>query len=298
MTKQSFKAVVEANPYIDKVFGISKKAQEVLPALKAEAYDAIIDLHHNLRSWQVKWALRQVPAYAFDKLNWQKWLLVRFKINRLPDVHIVDRYLATVAPLGVSNDGQGLDYYIKPGDEVNTSGLFDPRVYGQLGVENSASHYIAFVIGAAHATKRLPREKITEICKQLAPQPIVLLGGPEDSAAGSAIALQAGPHVVDMCGKLKLNQSASVVRQAARVITHDTGLMHIAAAFRRPITSVWGSTVPAFGMYPYYPQGLQLNKSVEVPDLPCRPCSKIGFQKCPQGHFRCMQQINPADFRE
>lgn len=292
LTKQSFKAVVEANPYIDKVFAITKKTKEVLPALKAEGYDAIIDLHHNLRSLQVRWALGKAPAYVFDKLNWQKWLLVRFKINRLPAVHIVDRYIAAAAPLGLSNDGRGLDYFIAPNDEVDVASIFDAAGLGQPPPPD----YIAFVVGAAHATKRLPQEKIVDICRQLAPQRIVLLGGPEDATAGESIAGLAGSHVVNMCGKLKLNQSASVVRQATRVITHDTGLMHIAAAFRRPITSVWGNTVPEFGMYPYYPQGLQLNKSIEVKGLACRPCSKIGFQQCPQGHFKCMKQINPADF--
>jgi ADP-heptose:LPS heptosyltransferase len=292
LTKSSFKSVVASNPYIDKVYTIDKEVREVLPGLKREGYDAIVDLHHNLRSWQVKRALSPAPAYSFDKLNWEKWLMVRFKINRLPNIHIVDRYLAAAGPLGVTNDGQGLDYFIPPADEVDAPALL-AQILGERGIALvTPFEYIAFVIGAAHATKRLPPAKITAACKQMAPRIVVLLGGPEDSSTGAEIARNAGGHVVDLCGKMKLNQSASLVRQAARVITHDTGLMHIAAAFQKEIISVWGNTIPEFGMYPYYPAGKQRNKSVEVNSLSCRPCSKIGFQACPRGHFNCMEQID------
>ena len=100
-------------------------------------------------------------------------------------------------------------------------------------------------------------------------------------------------RIYNACGKLNLNQSASVVKQADVLITHDTGLMHIAAAFEKKIVSVWGNTVPEFGMYPY--QKEENFKIVEVKDLSCRPCSKIGHKKCPKGHFDCMQKIDVDD---
>lgn len=284
LTKASFRSVLAANPYIDKIYTLKKSPSEVLDALRAEAYDAIIDLHHNLRSARIRWALRKVRSHVFFKLNFEKWLMVRFKINRLPPVHIVDRYLAAAAPLGVVNDGQGLDYFIPPDEEINA-----PEWLRQHGVDTM--HYIAFVIGAAHATKRLPREKIVAICQGIQ-HPVVLLGGPEDKETGAFIAANAGAHIINACGELRLNQSASMVRQAEKVITHDTGLMHIAAAFQKEIISVWGNTIPEFGMYPYYPQGIQRNTTVEVEGLKCRPCSKIGYASCPKGHFHCMHLID------
>ncbi|MEM6699004.1 MAG: glycosyltransferase family 9 protein, partial [Bacteroidota bacterium] len=83
--------------------------------------------------------------------------------------------------------------------------------------------------------------------------------------------------------------SASVVRQAYKVITHDTGMMHIAAAFQKEILSVWGNTIPEFGMYPYYGSQKDRNTTFEVNNLSCRPCSKIGHETCPKGHFKCME---------
>ena len=285
LTKDSFRGVLAHNPHIDQLHLINKSQPlgRVLAALRRERFDAIIDLHGNLRSARVKWALWPARRYTFDKLNWQKWLLSRWKIDRMPHVHIVDRYLAAAAGLGIRPDGQGLDYFIGPNDELHPS-----QVHPSL----QAGAYTALVIGAAHATKRLPEDKLIALCQQLAPEPIVLLGGPDDASTGATVAAQAGPHVHNACGRYKLNQSASLLRQSARVITHDTGLMHIAAAYQKPIVSIWGNTVPALGMYPYYAAGVQLNQSIEVLGLPCRPCSKIGYDACPKGHFKCMRDIS------
>jgi ADP-heptose:LPS heptosyltransferase len=64
--------------------------------------------------------------------------------------------------------------------------------------------------------------------------------------------------------------------------------MHIAAALQKPLVVVWGNTIPEFGMYPYYGISHTQWTSFEQKELPCRPCSKLGFPKCPKGHFKCM----------
>jgi ADP-heptose:LPS heptosyltransferase len=291
LTKRSFRGILEANPYITKVYAIEKKVAEVLPALKQERYDYVIDLHRNLRSAQVKLALR-VKAYSFDKLNWEKWLLVNLRINRLPGLHIVDRYMDTVRRLGVQPDGQGLDYFIPAEDEVEVSNFLSADVLGEREV---LPRFVAFAIGAAHHTKRMPTEQIIAICQAIR-LPVVLLGGPGEAEEGQQIAEASSGEVYNTCGLLNLNQSASFVRQAYKVITHDTGMMHIAAAFSKNIISVWGNTIPEFGMYPYYPEkALGHNTTIEVKGLSCRPCSKIGFERCPKGHFRCMRNISVAN---
>lgn len=275
ITKKAFEPVLSANPYIDKIHFLKDSLSETIAELKLEDFDHIIDLHHNIRTLYIKRSLRK-PASSFNKLNWQKWLLVRFKINFLPKDHIVDRYLKTVDFLGVKNDNAGLDYFI-----VNNHQL-------QLLLPPSHQQYIALVIGAQHATKRLPTERLIDLCK-LIKQPVVLLGGPEDMERGEIIKSAGGDHVFNGCGKFQLDQSAYLVKMSACVISHDTGLMHIAAAFKKLIHSVWGNTVPEFGMYPYMAEQSYIH---EVKGLSCRPCSKIGYQKCPLGHFNCMNKID------
>jgi ADP-heptose:LPS heptosyltransferase len=291
LTKKSFSAVLKSNPYIDRMHFLEEDINETIEELQGEHFDFVVDLHNNLRSLRIKNAL-QCKAKSFHKLNIQKWLYTNLKINLMPNIHIVDRYLETAEGLGVVNDGKGLDYFIPAEDSIQQSDIPAPH---QLG-------YIGLVIGAAHATKRLPLERLKELVASI-DHPVIVLGGPEDKANGEALAAIDPVKIYNACGKFSLNESADLVRQAKLVITHDTGLMHIAAAFRKPIISVWGNTVPAFGMYPYYgnQNPYSANKSfeiVEVQGLHCRPCSKIGYEKCPKGHFKCMQEIPLQQIRE
>ncbi len=280
LTKFSMHKVVASNPYIDKFYYLQDNWDLLLHELKDENYDCIIDLHHNLRTLKIKKALR-VQSYSFNKLNIQKWLLTNFKINRMPDLHIVDRYMETLKAFSVQNDGRGLDYFIPKDEEISEHDL----PYAQ------SAGYVGLVIGGAHATKRLPVEKLSTLCSQIE-HPIVLLGGPEDRSNGDLIAAIDPVKIYNSCGKYALNESADLVRKAKLIITHDTGLMHIAAAFKKPIISIWGNTVPAFGMTPYYGDANTPHRVFEVKKLGCRPCSKIGYDQCPRKHFKCMNNID------
>jgi heptosyltransferase-2 len=282
LTKKSFRGMIDTNPYVDKVHVLDKDWEGMITGLQAEKFDLVIDLHKNLRTLRVKRALRPVKAVSFEKLNIQKFLLTSFlKINRMPDVHIVDRCLDTVKHLGVVNDGKGLDYFIPAKDEVPLADLPMSHQFGYIGV----------VIGAALNTKKLPVDKLQALCAAI-DHPIILLGGPEDKAEGELIAAQDAVKIYNACGKFNLNESAWLVKKAKTIVTHDTGLMHIAAAFKKPILSVWGNTVPAFGMTPYYGDIMVASRIFEVKGLSCRPCSKIGYKKCPKGHFKCMNEQN------
>ncbi len=279
-TKQAYRGLVDNNPYLDKVHVLEDDINTLIQELQEEKFDLILDLHHNIRTQIIKMRLR-VKSVSVNKLNWEKWLLTQFKIDKLPNYkHIVSRYLHTVKSIGVSYDKGGLDYFIPKEDELDIHQLFPEASVG----------YVAFAIGAKYSTKRLPYLKIVEICEQIE-LPIILLGGLDDSARGEEIVLQGGDtKIFNACGKLNLNQSAFILKEAKLVISHDTGLMHIAAAFEKSIISIWGNTMPELGMYPY------LEKSefvaIQVKELNCRPCSKIGYKKCPKGHFKCMQDID------
>lgn len=277
-TKTVFGDLVRFNPHVDRVHELGEDLGSLAGRLRAENFDEVIDLHHNLRTSRIKRALG-VPAHSFPKLNIEKWLLVNLKKDRLPRIHIVDRYLGTVSHLGVKNDGQGLELFIPPERETALSSL----------PESHRSGYTVLAIGGAHFTKRLPEHRLIELAG-LVEGPIVLIGGREDQAIARAIVSAVGGRVFDATGTYDILGSASLIKQARSVIAHDSGAMHIACAFRKPIVSIWGNTVPAFGMGPYMPQHPERVHIAEVTDLPCRPCSKIGHDHCPKGHFRCMEK--------
>lgn len=276
LTKASFAELVRHSPHVDQVHTYRHGLGEVLPALRRERFDRVVDLHHNLRTWRVKLALQR-PTRSFRKLNVEKWMLVNLKRDRMPREHIVERYLRTVEPLGVRPDGKGLELFIPKDKEVLPDTL-------------PASHqagYVALCIGAALFTKRLPVHRLVELAERIE-GPIVVIGGPDDRAAGRTIADAIGPRVVDVTGRYDILGSASLIRQARAVVAHDSAAMHVASAFQRPVVAVWGNTVPLFGMGPYMPEHPERVHQAEV-DLSCRPCSKIGHDHCPKGHFRCME---------
>ncbi len=238
LTKKRFSAIVDNNPFIIKVYSFDKNLDEVIPDLKKENYDFITDLHKNIRSTYVLRSLNK-PHRSFNKLNFEKWLMVNFKINRLPHIHIVDRYLEAAKDLNIVNDKKGLDFFIPSDQEIDITSRF-PRLI---------SGYVAFVIGGNHKTKIFPADMVAEVCRRLN-KPVVLLGGNEDAERGRNIEDLTDGIALNLCGKLSLMESASLVRQSDVVISNDTGLMHIAAAFNKPTVSIWGNTIPEFGMYP------------------------------------------------
>ena len=190
LTKKSFDSVVVNNPFIDKVWTTDGSLKDVIPNLKAEKFDEIIDLHANLRTWRIKQSLK-VKSSTFNKLNFEKWLLVNFKINRLPATHIVNRYLKTVEHLGVMNDGEGLNFYLDNSIQSNN----------QILPSNFQSGYWVAVIEANHATKRFPTNKWIEVVKQIN-FPVVIVGDKNDAIVASEIENAYGVTGVGRLGAL------------------------------------------------------------------------------------------------
>ncbi len=281
-TKAAYKSLLESNPYIDKVHLLDKSLKALIADLKKEKYDLIIDLHNNLRTHYISFCLNN-KVNRVNKLNLKKWVFVNFKINTLPPLHIVDRYFNAACASGIKNDFEGLDFFFSK--DIDFEKLSLPVSHKKI--------FIAWVIGGKHETKIFPVDKIINICKHL-DVPVILLGDGNDKVRGEVIS-EAVPFAFNAAGLFNLEESAAIIKNAAVVITNDTGLMHIAAAFHKKIISLWGNTVTDFGMYPYLPQNKENYKIIEVKNLKCRPCSKLGYKECPKKHFRCMRDISEAE---
>jgi ADP-heptose:LPS heptosyltransferase len=283
LTKSSFRMVTEHNPYIDKFFYYDDNMEKLIETLKHEEYDYVIDLHNNIRSIKIKRALKK-KTYTIDKLSFQKILLTKFHINIMPGRHITQRSLDAVKELGVTDDGLGLDYFYPEKDQVNLS---DIPASHQLG-------FVALVIGANHNTKKLPVDKLRELCTKIN-YPIVLLGGSSEKNEGEEIASIDSIKIYNSCGKFSLNESADLLKKSKLVISHDTGLQYIACALNKPVLAIWGGTSPKLDVEPYYGSDFTQNRTLPmyeniVLNLWCQPCSKYGVKKCPLGNFKCMQK--------
>lgn len=275
LTKSAFKYIYDNNPYVDEVLLLKQNLSDTIAEIKNGQYDYIIDLHNNLRTAIIKLRVG-VKSSTFPKYTIRKWLSLKLKKNLVPPTHIVERYMQAVAFLGVKNDDKPIDYFIKKEYQID-----------ELLPVSHRDGYIAFIIGATHFTKRMPNSKIINICGKI-DAPVVLLGGNDVKANADEIKMALGDKIHNACGKTTLDESVFIVSKATRVIGFDTGLTHIAEAFNVPIASIWGGTAPdLLGVQPYQVKDAEV---IGI-DLPCRPCSKFGLEKCPLGHFKCMNDI-------
>ena len=279
LTKSTYKDLLLASTFHDKTLFFEGDLKQTKRAIRKENYSHIIDLHNNLRTRLLTIGIRGVHLIRFNKLNWEKWLFTRLKKNKLPNKHLVERYIDAFSELGVLNDSKNTLFFV-PNEFKIELNLYDLK-------ENA---FLAIALGAQYKTKKFPVSSLIKVL-EFYDLPIVLLGGEAEQEDGIKIQ-EAFPQkkMYNLCGELSLLASASILSQAKTVLTNDTGLMHIAAMFDVPIVSIWGNTVPAFGMYPYRPEKEGTVKIHEVVGLNCRPCSKIGYQECPIGHFNCMEK--------
>lgn len=267
-TKAAFAPLLSDNPYIHQLHLLTKDDGAIIQQFKEHKFDFVVDLHHNLRTLRIKWALG-VKSGSFPKLNLEKWRYVQTKNAQImPSVHIVDRYFEAASSLGIQNDQAGLDFFI-------TEDL----------AHSLPNEYLAVCLGGSYATKRLPVSKLIELIPQFK-MPVVLLGGKSDWVEAQQVfeMLNSTVPMTNLVGQLSVQGTGLAIQGAKLVMTHDTGMMHMAAAFKRPTVAIWGNTTPELGMSPY----LTPHVNWQVAGLSCRPCSKLGFQACPKGHFNCM----------
>ena len=239
--------------------------------------DYIIDLQNSLRSFWLKIRLN-TKSYTVNKQNWKKFLSIYLGVNLLKD-HVVDRYFNAIKSLSVFNDFQGLDYF-----------LFED-LYLDIIIKGK---FLVWCIGASHEQKTLSINQIVQVCNNLH-IPCFLLGGENELMKGDKI-IQATTNnsVFNMCGKLSLDESAYYIQKSEVVLTCDTGLMHIAAAFRKKIISFWGCTKPFLGFSPYRSS----DKSFELVFAPnMRPCSKHG-NYCRLTKDGCVKKISPEEIKK
>ena len=281
LTKKIFRDLVVHHPNISKVFSYKNSLNEIISLLKLEKFDLVIDLHNNFRSKMIRFLLGG-KSLVYKKGNAHKFSLVFFKKSPFENEHVVERYFESVACLNIYNDGKGLSVFISNEMEQN----YMPKI------KSIGNKYAVLVLGANHFTKTIPINKLEEIVEKI-DCPIVLLGGNDQLEIGNQLSLKF-PNLNNHVAQTNLLESALWIKHAQYIITPDTGMMHVATAFHKKIYVIWGSTVPAFGFWPYYGSKNEVRSiDIIVPNLSCKPCSRMGKSTCPKGHFKCM---NDQDF--
>ena len=280
LTQKRFSFVQEANPFVNKIWAVEKSGMEVFKELKEENFDYIIDLQNSLRSRSIRNKLG-VLSFQVNKQNIRKWIQINLGLWKGPIGHIVDRYLDTLETFKISNDGKGLEYFI-PSTTKSIGDLLPP--------DFMETKYTVIAAGGAHEGKRWSEENWIDLSEKFHEERIIWIGGKEDS-----IQLNHSPLHLDLIGKCTVHESARIIEHSKAVICGDTGMMHIAAAFKKDIIALWGCTTPDLGMGVYRPRPNAEDHMHSVylqAKRKGRPCSKLG-NHCKYGmHNKCIDVIH------
>ena len=283
--------VLNENPYCERLILLNKGAIRLRKKIRNEGYDKVIDLKNDLTSFIITLG-NSKKRLTYGHSWFKRWIYTKTKINFLAKKHLVDRYFDLLKPLGLKGDNLGLDFYIPEKDEVENDWL--PKSH--------RNGYAALALGADYATRKLPVNRLIELCDRIN-KPIILVGDMCDQEVADEIesffqqgtpaeeeaieGLNKKAIIFNACGKFNFNQQASLIKNASWVFTHDNDLMHVAAAFKKQVFSIWGNTTAHFGKYPYRTQFTIFENN----KLNCRPCAFSGYANCPKGHFKCMNDV-------
>jgi heptosyltransferase-2 len=297
LVKPEYAEIVRHHPAVTSVLTLAGPSRAELRDLRArvrmEGYDVILDLHNSLRSRYVRF-LNARRVRAVNKRVARRWMLVNLKRNLYRHaVPVAERYIETAASLGVVPDGRGAEI-VTPADVVSRVGA----MMSKYRLDRAAT-VVGFAPSARPATKRWPPERYRDLGIRLAKEHharVLVFGGPEETDYCGDIAQMINAEMgtgaaESLAGGLTLLETAAALDHCAVVVTNDTGLMHMAAARNRPVVAIFGSTVKEFGFFPYGTRSVVLERR----ELSCRPCSHIGLERCPEGHFRCMKEIDVAE---
>jgi heptosyltransferase-2 len=299
MVRKEYTELIRYNPNLNLTFefdaqGGFQELRRLKEIIRREKYDLIIDIHNSLRSRYIRSFSGAKEVVVINKRIFARTMLVRLKKNYYRDiVSVADRYIEPVGIYGIENDAQGLEIFIP-----------DETMYKVSGKMSSLKlHMFEKVVGfcpsAKHATKRWPEERFIEAGIRLGRElkaKIILFGGKSDTVLCTTIAnginkKSEGACAIEYSDQFSLLETAAAMQFCDIIVTNDSGLMHIAAAIKKKVVAIFGSTVREFG---FFPVGTE-NIVIERKGLYCRPCSHIGRSNCPEGHFRCMNEIQVDD---
>lgn len=279
LTRSAYATLLAENPHVAHVHAVEQDPSTLVDRMKQEHFDFVADLQGNGRSRRFCRSLH-VRHASYDKQDLARLMTVLRKKDCTDHRPVAERYFDAVRPLGVKPDGCGLECHYVHSD---LSSVLQNSKHHPLPADILDRPYAVIAVGSQHATKCIPLDKLQVVCSYLS-GPVLLLGDANDRRRIKDFDLRLHDNVVNLCGKTSLSQSIQLVDHAAVVLTGDTGLMHVAAAFDKPMVVLWGSTVPAFGFAPYLSQAVNM----EV-DVWCRPCHRFGRAKCPRHNFECME---------
>jgi heptosyltransferase-2 len=213
---------------------------------------------------------------------------VRDAAGRVTPSPVIDDYNRVAEVAGCPHPGYRMELFTTPEDEADADSVWRTAGFA------SGREVVCLNPGAAFGTaKQWPSEYFATLARDLARSRgcgVLVLCGPSESDLARQIAKAAEhPSVVALSAAnmplLSLGLTKAVVRRCSALVTTDSGPRHFAAAFGRPVVTLFGPTHIAW-TETYYSRAIHLQKEVD-----CGPCQR---RICPLDH-RCMTRLLPSE---
>jgi heptosyltransferase-2 len=284
----STKEIFKASSSVNSVFVLEKRGKHkslksflsFAKELKKNSYTKIISPHRSFRTSLLVWFLNVKEAVGFDKSSMS--FIYSKKITHNWSDHEVLRNLKLA-------DFSGSDWRIKPNISIpeNTK-----EKIKRLVAENNLKNFIMIAPGSVWNTKAYPIELYRIVVEYFIGKDfkVVLIGGKNEFEICDLLAKDFNDKVVNFSGKLSIIESIEFMKYSKILICNDSAPTHMGMAADISVLTVYCSTVPSFGFYPYN----EKSRYLSYDELKCKPCGIHGKQSCPIKTFECAYKLTPG----
>lgn len=284
LVKKGYESLFNGHMFIQKVLIWDKSKNKysglfrLIREVRQNRYDVVINVQRFASSGLIAALSGAGMRSGFEKNPLSMFFTHKYKHeigSVLPQPHEIDRNHALISTI-VSGKALRPALYPSPEDF-------------NIAAKYNVGPYITISPASLWFTKQFPEEKWIDFLNNISPDfSVILLGSGADKSMCERIAGMAGRKVVNLAGRLSFLQSAALMKGAKMNYVNDSAPQHLASAVNAPVAAIFCSTVPAFGFGPLS----EISHMIETQEaLNCRPCGLHGYQKCPEGHFKCALNI-------
>lgn len=286
--------VLAHNPLVAEIILYDKRKKEkaftnflsLVREIRSKGFTKAIIPHRSLRSASLCYLAKIPQRIGFDK-SAGSFLFTR-RVKYQTGLHEIERNLSLLGDFP-SNHRQDFlpelfpveDDFAKAEQLLENNGL------------DTGDTLVAMAPGSVWATKRWLPQRFAQVADLLikgAKARIVFVGSNEDEKLCHHISKMMEGKSIIAAGRMSFLQSAALISKCDVILSNDSAPVHMAVAMGTPVVEIYGSTVPEFGFAPRGDKNVIIQKS-----LYCRPCGIHGKNKCPEKHFRCMNEITTQE---
>jgi len=271
------------HPYISNLLIWDKKNEKkknlfrIIKRIRSKNYDYVVNLQRFTSTGIITAFSGSKIKVGFNKNPFSFLFTRKFKHEIGNGKHEIERNIELIS-------------------EITDDSVFKPKLYPtdedfQIVSQYKMRPYICMAPTSVWFTKQYPAKKWVDLINKIETKfHIYLIGGPDDSYACDEIITKSNnSNITNLCGELSFLQTSALMTNAIMNYVNDSAPMHMASAMNAPTTAIFCSTIPDFGFGPLSDQARIVETEEE---LECRPCGLHGFKKCPEGHFKCANNID------